>query len=186
MAGRNVTFRLDGVQDALNRIRRAGNEVRAEVDMELADGANLIRTTAVKNVKQNIDNTTGKLAVSMFAQKIGPLQHEVGNNVFYAPYIEFGTGGKVSVPQELKAIAEEVRSRPKRGNFADMHVAIYEWAVRKGYISKNDKTGMAKAKWWAIRILKNGISPQPFLYPAFVANRQKIVDRIKRVLEEPR
>ena len=182
----SITFKLDGVQGALNRLAKAEVAVISDVDEELADGANLIRTTAVKTVKQNINNTTGKLAVGMFSEKVKPLQYEVGNNVFYAPYIEFGTGGKVDVPEQLKEIAAAVKARPKRGDFAGMVGAIYEWGIRKGYLSKTDKQARNKARWWAIRILKNGIDPQPFLYPAFVSNRKKIVERIKAVLEKPR
>lgn len=182
----SITFKLDGVQGALNKLAKTQSAVIVDVEEELADGANLIRTTAVTNVKRNIDNTTGKLAVGMFAEKVGPLLYEVGNNVFYAPYIEFGTGGKVKVPEQLKEIATEIQARPKRGNFEGMVGSIYEWGVRKGYIDKKDKKGRQKARWWALRILKNGIDPQPFLYPAFVASRKTIVDRIKRVIEKPR
>jgi HK97 gp10 family phage protein len=182
----SITFRLDGVQNAINRLAKAGGDIAEEVDMELADGANLIRTNAVKNVKANISNTTGKLSGAMFAEKIGPLRYEVGNSVFYAPYIEFGTGGKVQVPEQLRDVATQIKARPKRGNFEGMVGAIFEWGVRKGYLSKNDPKARQRARWWAIRILKNGIDPQPFLYPAFVASRKKIVERIRAVVKEKR
>jgi len=182
----SITFKLDGVQNAINRLAKAGGDIAEEVDMELADGANLIRSTAVKNVKANISNTTGKLSGGMFAEKVGPLRYSVGNNVFYAPYIEFGTGGKVSVPEQLREEAAKIKARPKRGNFQGMVAAIYEWGVRKGYLSKNDPQARNKAFWWATRIWRNGIDPQPFLYPAFVASRKKIVERIRAVVNEKR
>jgi hypothetical protein len=182
----SITFRLDGVQTALNRLAKAGGDIAEEVDMELADGANMIRTAAVKNVKSNINNTTARLASGMYAEPVGPLRYEVGNIVYYAPYIEFGTGGKVSVPEPLRDVANEIRKRNTRGGFEQMVGSIFEWGVRKGYLSKNDPKARQTARWWAIRILKNGISPQPFLYPAFVASRKKIVDRIRAVVNEQR
>jgi HK97 gp10 family phage protein len=183
----SITFKLDGVQDALNKLAKAGGDIADEVDMELADGANLIRKTAIQNVEKNISATTGKLKGDMYAEKIGPLRYEVGNYVFYAPYIEFGTGGKVRVPEPLREVAAKVKStQEKRGNFESMVGAIFEWGVRKGYLSKNDPKARQRARWWAIRILKNGIDPQPFLYPAFVASRKKIVERIRAVVNEKR
>ena len=184
----SITFKLDGVQKALNALAKTESAVIDEVDMELADGANAIRATAVTNVKRNINSTTGQLANKMYAEPVGRLMHEVGNNAYHAPYIEFGTGGKVKVPEQLREIALQIQGRKpdENRNFAAMVGSIYEWGVRKGYIDKKDKKGRQKARWWAIRILKNGIDPQPFLYPAFVTSRKTIVDRIKRVIEKPR
>jgi HK97 gp10 family phage protein len=182
----SITFKLDGVQDAINRLAKAGDDIAEEVDMELADGANMIRTAAIKNIKNNISNTTGRLSSGMYAEEIGNLRYEVGNIVFYAPYIEFGTGGKVEVPEQLKDVAQQIKNRNTRGHFEGMVGAIFEWGVKKGYLSKKDPKAKQMARWWAIRILKNGIDPQPFLYPAFVASRKKIVDRIRAVVNEKR
>jgi HK97 gp10 family phage protein len=182
----SITFKLDGVQDAINRLAKAGDDIAEEVDMELADGAEMIRAAAIKNVKNNIKNTTSKLSGGMYADKIDVLRYEVGNNVFYAPYIEFGTGGKVEVPELLTEVANKIKSREKRGTFDKMVGAIYEWGVKKGYLSKKDPKAKQTALWWSLRILKNGIDPQPFLYPAFVASRKKIVERIRAVVNEKR
>jgi len=83
-------------------------------------------------------------------------------------------------------VAAEIRKRNTRGGFEQMVGSILEWGVRKGYLSKKDPKARQKARWWSLRILKNGIDPQPFLYPAFVASRKKIVDRIRAVVNEKR
>lgn len=36
-----------------------------------------------------------------------PFHKEIFNNVKYAPYVEFGTGGKVKIPKGLEKIAEQ-------------------------------------------------------------------------------
>jgi len=46
-----------------------------------------------------------------------PLIWKVGNNIDYAPYVEFGTGGKVDVPNELTDLAIQYK-RPNLQNIS--------------------------------------------------------------------
>lgn len=186
MAKGIVTFRLDGVQDAINRLAKVGGQVAEDVEDELAAGANDIRASAARNISSQIQNTTRQMLGGLYVAQVGPLRFEVGNNVYYAPYIEFGTRGKVSVPKEMQAIAAEIQKRPSRGKFPDMVDAIYKWAVKKGLWSKDDADGKWRAVRMASSIYRNGIAPQPFLYPAYIENRSKIIERIKKVVEKPR
>ena len=47
----------------------------------------------------------GKLAQGVRSEKTGSLTAEVTSNVMYSPYVEWGTGSKVSVPPDLASYA---------------------------------------------------------------------------------
>ena len=38
------------------------------------------------------------------------------------------------------------------------------------------------ARFLAIKILKNGIRPQPYLIPAYEAEKPKLIERLKKIL----
>jgi HK97 gp10 family phage protein len=207
MAKNIVTFKLDGVQDAINRLAKVGGQVAEDVEDELGAGANDIRASAARNISSQIQNTTRQMLGGLYVAQIGPLLFEVGNNVYYAPYVEFGTRRRVQVPEEMREIAEEIRKRPKRGNYEDMIDSLTQWLKKKGtaatqidVVRSGKRKGQFKkasklrqeimlreqAKSIAYWINLNGIHPQPFLYPAYVENRSKIIERIKKIVEKPR
>ena len=53
--------------------------------------------TLEKNAKQNCPVDTGKLRASITTE-VGNLEAEVGTNVEYAPYVEFGTSKQSAQP----------------------------------------------------------------------------------------
>ena len=53
----------------------------------------------------------GKLVQSISRKKLGYLRYGVTAGVKYAAYVEFGTGGLVSVPEELREIAARFKGR---------------------------------------------------------------------------
>jgi hypothetical protein len=188
MAKGIITFRLDGVQDAINRLAKVGGQVAEDVEDELAAGANDIIISAERNLQRQDLFVSGNLAGSRYAKQIAPLRFEVGFNAFHAPFIEFGTRGKVQIPPAMQEIAAKIktRRREKEGKFKDMVLAILEWGGKKGLWDANDKKSKGRAFMMARSIYRNGIASQPFLYPAYVENRSKIIERIKKIVEKPR
>lgn len=93
----------------------------------------------------------------------------------YAAYVEFGTGTKAKVPAELKDVAERFRGG-KGGSFKDGLEAIEEWCKRKG---------LPKEAAYPIfmSILRYGIEPQPYLYPAFVDGRVQYLKDLEKELD---
>lgn len=100
----------------------------------------------------------------------------VSVDVFYAPYIEFGTKSQVRVPPGLEDAAAQYRGNPGRGG-RDTKVAIYEWARRKG---------IAQEAWYPIflKIITQGIKPHPFLYPAAKSERPKYIKRVRTLVDK--
>ena len=97
-------------------------------------------------------------------------------NAPYAAYQEFGTGTKVSVPAELSEIAIKFKGKG-RGSFEEFKTAIKDWMKHKGIDEKYAYVIM-------MSIIKNGIKPQPFLYPAYVWGRKELVDKMRVAVRE--
>lgn len=83
------------------RAMRYSQKVKVEVAKDLAEGALNIRNEAVSAAPVNV----GRLRTSIYAQKerASGLLWSVGTKVKYAPYMEFGTGQKVSLKHLIRA-----------------------------------------------------------------------------------
>ncbi len=92
---------IKGLNSVLANIRKYGKE--AEKDIEGV--TELVARNIEKNAKQLAPANFGKLGQSIQAVKDNPLNWKVeagGIIAPYAPFVEFGTGGLVNVPNELK------------------------------------------------------------------------------------
>jgi HK97 gp10 family phage protein len=194
-----MSLKLDGVQETLNKLKNVNNKITREIDRELRAGANDIEKDAKRMAPANF----GELRNSIGTEKVGLMRYSVFADAYHAPYIEFGTKKKTKVPADMSAVATAVKGRPKRGTFAEMVDNIQEWIKKKGIAAtqiSQVKTGKRKGQFKksgalaqaiyerqlafhiAKRILQNGINPQPFLYPAFIKNKAKLISTIQAVL----
>lgn len=92
---------IKGLNNVLANIRKYGKE--AEKDIEGV--TELVARNIEKNAKQLAPANFGKLGQSIQAVKDNRLNWKVeagGVIAPYAPFVEFGTGGLVDVPNELK------------------------------------------------------------------------------------
>jgi len=164
--------KIEGLNKVLKDIQAKSAAIQTEVDQELTAGAIEIRDLA----KQLAPVNEGRLRGAIVADTNTKFKKEVTCNVYYAPYIEFGTGRKVRIPAGLEAVAAQFRNQPKRGGFDEMVKSVAEWLRKKGGDPK-------RAKFVAIMILRNGIKPQPFFFRAYDAKKKFILDNIKRVIQ---
>jgi len=162
---------IKGIQSVISDLQKFGKDVEKMIDQETRSAAEGIVLTA-KNLAPR-DN--GKLYqnISHYSEK--PLQRTIAVNVPYAAYLEFGTGAKVSVPAEFQEIANEFRGVTSTGTFQKGLEAIEIWCSRKG-IPKE------MAKWIFIKILKFGINPHPFLYPAYIKGKKDYLNNLEKLL----
>lgn len=122
-----------------------------------------------------------------------------------SPFQEFGTGGKVNVPEEMSDVASQFIGY-KGGDMAAFIKALVDWIKRHGinrvYSVKTHRISKAKtAKLssqlgygsvdemdtqtaWAIAktILRDGLRPQPFLYPAWLKFSSQLKDKLQAEL----
>jgi hypothetical protein len=116
--------------------------------------------------------------------------------VFYAPFMEFGTKGKYLPIPGTEAIAEQFKGY-KGGSFQQLLIAITRWVKRKGisgtYSVKTRRRKGSKinqyaedyAAAWpiALSILRNGIRPHPYFFKQQDVVWPEMVRRIKQGLE---
>jgi HK97 gp10 family phage protein len=174
-----MNVKLTGVQKIINQLAKVENEISAEVDAELQASLN----TMVKDAQRRAPVNFSELVNSIGQKREDKLRYSFFATAWHAPYIEFGTRAKTKVPKELETVAKVVQKRESRGKFADFVDSIYLWGTKKGIIEKDDKNhalNIARKIWY------RGIAPQPYLWPAFVAERSKLVDRIRAVVNRSR
>jgi HK97 gp10 family phage protein len=146
--------KVQGLESLIRSFEKEGKEIRKKVEYIVSANALEGRNEAVRKAPKAF----GKLAQSIAVEKLSPLEQSVVVNADYAPFVEFGTGGKVSVPSEWQAMASEFRGQ--KFKFAEQLERITAWCRLKGIDEK-------AAYPILISILEDGIEPQPYMYPAW-------------------
>jgi HK97 gp10 family phage protein len=176
MAG--FTFDIGNLSDVLKRLDTLEAKVQEDVKNEINASALNIQSGAKRLAPVNF----GQLRNSIYLkeQKVEKgVVFTVGSNASYAPYVEFGTGGKVSIPRGFEELASGFKGK-KAGTFKDMVQALTLWVKRKGIGGGKDKS-IAYAI--ALSILRKGMRPQPFLIPSFEAEKPKLIKNILNVIK---
>ena len=171
-----MTLKLMGVEKVIAAIKDVNSELNIKINAELDAKCQEI----VKIAKRKAPYNFSELKNSISTEKVSDLKYSVFADAYHAPYIEFGTVKKVSVPPELTEVAASVKGRDPRGNFASMVEAIYVWGTKKKIIKKGDKNHAVNI---ARKIMINGIAPQPFLWPSFLEVRPKLISRLQTILK---
>lgn len=176
MAG--VTFNITNFDEAFKKLDKFSVNIQKEVKNEIAASALKIQSDA----KRAAPVYLGKLRQSIYMYEINEgkkFAYKVGTNESYAPYIEFGTGGKVSVSGEYSSYASQFKGKGG-GKLKDMIKALTQWVERKGLASGKNAKSVAYAI--AISILRRGLRPQPFLFPAYEMEKSKLKARLKNII----
>jgi HK97 gp10 family phage protein len=177
------------------RLERRLKEIEDSVSTDLANELSATSFTIEKQAKRNAPVNMGTLRQSIHATSKDKLTHYVEVGASYGAYVEFGTGGKVSVPAGYEEYAATFKGN-KGGKLEDMIQALTLWVKRKGlagtYSVKSGRRLGGKAvkasqdeklaRFLAIKILKNGIRAQHYLIPAFEEEKPKLIERLKKIL----
>jgi HK97 gp10 family phage protein len=155
------------VNDLIKRFKKEEKQIKK--DLHKIVMANAFEGASI--AKRKAPKAFSKLAQSIGIEKDGELKANVVVNMDYAPYVEFGTGGKVDVPQEWSKLASELKGKGG-GGFSKALQSIKDWCRLKGIDEK-------AAYPILMTILEQGQRPQPFMYPAW----QKVKVQYKKDLE---
>lgn len=118
-------------------------------------------------------------------------------NALEGGFQEFGTGGKVDVPEEMADVAATFQGY-KGGDMQAFITALTDWVRRHGLtgtysISTHKRTGTKASNMdadiqaaWVIAktILRDGLMPRPFFYPAFVNWSSKLMPTLEQAYNE--
>ena len=166
---------LQGIKEVQEALKNIDVSVKKDVSNEINASALKIQNDAKRLAPVNF----GQLRNGIQLEKVSDLTFSVESKASYSPYVEFGTGGRVSVPADFQAYAQTFKGG-KGGKFKDMVEALTLWVKRKGIGNgKNDK-GLAYVI--ALNILRKGLRPQPFLIPAYEKEKPQLIKRIKDLL----
>jgi HK97 gp10 family phage protein len=154
-----MTVETIGGDALLKKFERLGDEADDVFKEVVDDTAIYMHSQAVSHINQNVKTGTGHLKQSMYFDLSGDDFALVGNRADYASYIEFGTGRNVQVPAEFAPIASKARSKSKK-SFKEGLQAIRDWCVMRGIDVK-------LAYPIFMSILRDGVRPRPFMYPAY-------------------
>jgi len=165
-----------GIDNIIKNIKAFGKDTENHIDVVIKQTAEEIKA----NAKINAPINNGKLNESILSEKTEgkKLSYSIyvgGVARSYAPFVEFGTGKQVSVPPELKKIASQFKG--KGGGFEKGLQSIKDWCKNKGIDEK-----MAFPIFMSI--LKKGLKPRPFLYPAFLKGKKILKQDLKDLLED--
>ena len=157
------------INDAIKRIdekatKGLSDELTASV-LTIEKSAKRLAPANLGKLRQSINHDTGKV-----------LFKSVFSTVNYAPYIEFGTGKKVNVPPTYQQFAAQYKSSKPSGPAVSFYDAIKMWVKRKGIDPKLTYVIFRS-------IMRNGIKPQPFMIPAYEAEKPKLIKRLKNLFK---
>jgi HK97 gp10 family phage protein len=182
---------LSGIPRLEKKLADLNSKIANDIAKEMSASTLKIERDAKRNAPVNL----GTLRQSIHATSKDKLTHYVEVGVSYGAYVEFGTGGKVSIPSGYQDYAATFKGN-KGGSLNDMIQALTLWVKRKGLAGtysvksgrrlggRSTQTSQDEklARFLAIKILKNGIRPQPYLIPAYESEKPKLIERLKKIL----
>lgn len=183
---------LSGIAKLESKLKDVEKKISFDIGKEISNSALRIEKQAKRNAPVNL----GTLRQSIHATSKDQLTHYVEVGASYGAYVEFGTGGKVSIPSGYEQYAATFKGG-KSGTLNDMIAALTLWVKRKGLAgtysiksgrrlgNKQTKANQDEklARFLAIRILQKGIRAQPYLIPAYEAEKPKLIERLKKILD---
>jgi HK97 gp10 family phage protein len=177
-----MSIEIKGLKEVIGNLNKYSARVAKEIDATLTDGANKIEERA----KMLVPVDEGLLRGNIYADTAIPFQKAIVANTFYAPYIEFGTGQKFD-GNGRDSIAAPFKGRSsKGGTFADFIKSMFDYIKRhKGFPPdvKSQAQKLNYTKFVCLRILRNGIKPQPFFYKAYDEIYPTIIQDLKAAIK---
>lgn len=175
-----ITLDIKGMDKALGKLDKFKKTVQTEIKDEVAVSVLKIQSDAKKYAPVNLGMLRQSIYLLEKSNGPGKFLFSVGTNVKYAPYIEFGTGGKVSIPSGYESYASHFKTKTG-GTFKEMLKALMMWVEKKGIA--NGKQSKSVAYMIAVSILRKGLRPHPFLIPAFEQEKPKLKARILKLIQ---
>jgi len=168
-----------GLDQLKTRIQNATKETQTLVDAELEAAAMNFVGLAKKDLASQ-GGDRGTLLRSITYNKKADLQYTVSANVFYAPFIEFGTKSKFNPYPGTEEFASQYKGVKGSGTLRLID-AIRGWVKRKRIATGKEVDRVAFLI--ARSIYKNGISPKPFFFKQITPVRNNLVQNVTRVLD---
>ena len=193
-----IKIDIQGLDKTMADINRIAKSAKDDVREALVDFGTKVETQA----KRNAPADEGKLRNSINATypvSAQGLSVVITVAADYAAYMEFGTrkfaaAYVATLPQDWNTYAATFKGKGG-GSFDQFLKAIMEWVQRKGIGGLQTKSGnVSKSKdslaaqksaayLIAMKILREGVKPQPFLYPSVKAHTPALITDIQKIFK---
>lgn len=185
-----MSVTITGIPELLNKFAALGQQGITVANRSL----NVVADLIVAEAKDSAPADLGAIRKGIVKQQIDTLLFNVIAAAPESAFQEFGTGGKVDVPAEMADVAAQFQGA-KGGDMAAFILALTDWVKRHGLTGvysvkthkrNNNYDNQDEQAAWAIAktILRDGLTPQPFLYPAYINQSQKLLPLLTKSLQE--
>ena len=165
-----------GFDKLIKELLTLGKEMPEKIRGVAKVNAGQLAANAKRNAPANMGQLRGSIGIDERSERNSFYSYEVFANVSYAAYVEFGTGRNVSVPTELQSLASEIRNSKSGRSVDEALASIQDWGRKKGL-----DEGAIDAIFYSI--MRNGITPHPFLYPALLRQRNIYYQDLENLLD---
>lgn len=155
-----ITFKAN-FDKAIAQIGQATQEKISAVRDVTNDSAINIQAGAKRRCPVNTGNLRANIVIEPASW--GDLSLKIGTNIFYAPYVEWGTGKFATHPDIAGRSSPWAFPVPKEGR------KVYNW-----------KTIMVDGEAYYVT---EGAKPHPFLFPAFEEEKPRYLAEVRRALQ---
>lgn len=194
-----ATLQIKGLDAAIKRANKLANTIKKDVQDNLNEFADNVSTTAKRLAPADEGHLRG--AINPVRGK-GDLTASIVCAVNYAAFLEFGTRKfaaqyVATLPADWQSYAASFKGKTP-GTFDEFILRLVGWVRRKGIgahfdiktrrrvrVGKQSAATTAEADAYAIAlyILRNGIRPHPFLYPAVMQHLPELRKNMDKLLE---
>lgn len=165
-----VSVNIKGLKEVRKLLGKEGERaILREVSEEMEIAAQDVRSRAVRRAPA--DTGLLRAGIDVAGKDLRWVIYTVAE---YAGYVEFGTKSKVQVPPEMQE--EAAKFRGGKSSYGEFRKAIAEWMRRKGIPEDALFPIMAK-------IMRVGVTPQPFMWPSFKEGTKNIEKDIDAVIQ---
>lgn len=173
-----IKANIIGLEKFKSQISTASKKVQTEVAGEIQASAMEFVAGAKKDLAAQ-GGDRGTLLRSISYKQIETLTYEISANVFYAPFIEFGTKAKFNPYPGTEEFAAEYKNVKGTGAIKLID-AIKGWVKRKGIASGKeiDRVAFLIAR----SIYRTGIRPKPFFFKQITPVRENLYRRLNNIL----
>lgn len=168
---------ISGLDTLIRKMQNLSEVVKTDVDTECELAAHEMNDEASRNINaQGIVDGGELLAKQQVIDDKANRSYMVENTAFHAAFQEFGTGVKFKADPEWQQIAAEFKGL-KNGTFDVFLVKMQEWCRRHGIEEKF-------AYVICIGILRNGLTPRPFMQPAYEKVAPLLIERVTNLIND--
>jgi len=170
-------IKTEDLKKALKRLDVTDDRIRQQIVNNLGVAGLNVESQAKVNTPVNLGRLRSSIQQNLDAKNMQVNIKAGGTSprgdLFYAPFVEFGTKGKVRVPAGYAQFAYQYKGS-RTGTFIELLSSITQWVADKG-IDPDAAFPIAMS------IAKNGIRAQPYLIPAFEREAPQLVRRLKKI-----